>query len=140
VELAEKLSRLKDELAPFEDPQERLGFLVDRSRRAPRLPPEERTDANRVTGCISVVWLAGPGAPEACEFRAHADSPVVHGLLVLLCDFYRGAPSGAVAGCEIDPLAELGITHGLSPTRINGLASARARIRGIARAAIAGGC
>ena len=140
MELTEKLARLKDELAPFDDPQERLGFLVDRARRAQRLTPEERTDANRVTGCISVVWLAGSGAPESCEFRAHAESPVVHGLLALLCDFYGGASAGAIAGCEIDPLTELGITRGLSPTRINGLASARARIRGIARAAIAGGC
>jgi cysteine desulfuration protein SufE len=132
VELSEKLNRLRDELAPFDDPQERLTHLVDRARRAPRLPPEERTDANRVTGCVSVVWLAGAAGPHGCAFRAHADSPVVHGLLALLCDFFSGAPAAAIAGCELDPLAELSVSRDLSPTRVNGLASARARIRAIA--------
>jgi cysteine desulfuration protein SufE len=140
VELAEKLARLKEELGPFDDPQERLAFLVDRARRAPALPPEQRVDANRVTGCVSVVWLAGRAGPEACEFHAYADSPVVHGLLRLLCDFYGGATAAEVADCGIDPLAELGITRDLSPTRVNGLASARARIREIARAAISARC
>ena len=135
MKLAEKLARLKEDLAPFDDPQERLAFLVERARRAPSLPPEQRVDANRVNGCVSVVWLAGRAGPEACEFLTHADSPVVHGLLRLLCDFHGGASAAEVADCGIDPLAELGITRDLSPTRVNGLASARARIREIARAA-----
>jgi cysteine desulfuration protein SufE len=132
VELREKLDRLRDELAPFDDPQERLSHLVDRARRGPRLAPEERTDANRVTGCVSVVWLAGTAGPGGCAFRAHADSPVVQALLALLCDFFSGAQAADVAACELDPLAELGISRGLSPTRVNGLASARTRLRAIA--------
>jgi cysteine desulfuration protein SufE len=140
VDLREKLEDLRGELAPFADAHERLSHLVDRARRAPRLSPAERTDANRVPGCISVVWLDGNAIADGCTFRAHADSPVVHGLLALLCDFFSGVPAAEVAACELDPLAELGISRGLSPTRVNGLASARARIRAIARAALESRC
>lgn len=140
MDLRRKLDQLRDELVPFADPQERLSHIVDRARRAAHLPPDQRTDVNRVPGCVSVVWLAGEAGADGCAFRAHADSPVVHGLLALLCEFFSGASAAEVTACELDPLAELGISRGLSPTRINGLASARARIRAIARAAMETAC
>lgn len=130
-----KLARLATELAPFPDAQERLSFVVDRARRAPTLSPAERVDANRVRGCVSVVWLTGEIRDDTCTFRFAADSPVVRGLLGLLCDFYAGMSPATVAGCPLDPLESLGFLRDLSPTRRNGLASARERIREIARQA-----
>ena len=46
------------------------------------LPPNERVDANRVRGCVSVVWLVGEIREERCYFRGDAESPVVRGLVV----------------------------------------------------------
>src|SRR4051812_6814140 len=59
VPLTRKLQQLIDDLSLVEDPQERLAFVVDRAKKFPPLPSAERTDANRVRGCISVVWLVG---------------------------------------------------------------------------------
>lgn len=131
--LAERLTQFTEELAPFDDPQERLAFVVDRAKRFASLPAGERTDANRVRGCVSVVWLTGEVRDGLCVFRFEADSPVVRGLLALLCDFFNGCPAAEVAASEIDPLEALGLIRHLSPTRRNGLASARARIRELAR-------
>jgi cysteine desulfuration protein SufE len=131
--LAERLTEFTEELAPFDDPQERLAFVVDRAKRLPSLSAGERTDANRVRGCVSVVWLTGEVRDGRCVFRFDADSPVVRGLLALLCDFFSGSPAEEVAASEIDPLEALGLARHLSPTRRNGLASARARIRELAR-------
>ena len=78
------LTRLAADLAAFEDPQERLAFVVDRVRRVPPLSAAERIDAHRVTGCISIVWLTGREEGGRWTFRADADSPVVRGLLLLL--------------------------------------------------------
>jgi cysteine desulfuration protein SufE len=131
--LAARLNQLAGELDPFDDPQERLAFVVDRAKRQPPLSASERIDAHRVRGCVSVVWLVGEVRDGLCHFRFDADSPVVRGLLALLCDFYSGCPPAEVAASELDPLEALGLTRDLSPTRRNGLASARARIREIAR-------
>jgi cysteine desulfuration protein SufE len=128
------LTRLAADLDAFEDPQERLAFVVDRVRRVPPLPAAERIDANRVTGCISIVWLTGREEGGRWTFRADADSPVVRGLLLLLCEVYTGAETAAIAACTRDPLAELGLLRDLSPTRRNGLASALARLRALAAA------
>jgi cysteine desulfuration protein SufE len=133
VTLEAKLADLVSELEPFEDLQERLAFVVDRAKRAPVLSAEERIDAHRVRGCISVVWLVGELRDGRCVFRFDADSPIVRGLLALLCDFFGDAPPAAIAACELDPIATLGLARTLSPTRLNGLASARARIREFAR-------
>jgi cysteine desulfuration protein SufE len=128
------LTRLAADLGAFEDPQERLAFVVDRVRRVPPLPATERIDAHRVPGCVSVVWLTGREEGGRWTFRADADSPVVRGLLLLLCEVYSGTETAAIAACARDPLAELGLLRDLSPTRRNGLTSARERIRNLAAA------
>ncbi len=116
----------------LEDPQERLGAIVDRAKRLPPLPAAERIDENRVRGCVSVVWLLGAVREGRCQFRSDADSPVVRGLLAVLCDFFSGFPPEAIAASEVDPLETLGIARNLSPTRRNGLNAARLRIRELA--------
>ena len=105
---------------------------MDRVRRVPPLPATERIDAQRVPGCVSVVWLTGREEAGRWTFRADADSPVVRGLLLLLCEVYSGAETAAITACQRDPLAELGLLRDLSPTRRNGLASALSRIRALA--------
>ena len=134
--LEEKLAQLVADLAPFDDPQERLAFIVDRAKRFPALPASERTDAHRVRGCVSVVWLVGEVREGSCVFRFDADSPVVRGLLALLCEFFSGFPPAAIAASELDPLDALGLLNALSPTRSHGLASARARLREFARTSL----
>lgn len=130
--LAEKQRQLVDDLAIIDDPQERLGAVVDRARRLPPLPDTARTDAHRVRGCISTVWLLGEVNNGICTFRCDADSPLVRGLVALLCEFFSGATPAEIAASDADPLEALGLLRNLSPTRRNGLSSARATIRAFA--------
>lgn len=132
--LARKLDQLVQDLAVIDDMQERLALVVDRAKRVPPLPPAARTDANRVPGCVSVVWLVSALRDGVCEFRADAESPLVRGLVLLQCDFFSGFPPAALAHTEVDPLEALGLAKNLSPTRRNGLAAVRAAIRAFAAA------
>ena len=133
--LPEKLQQLVDDLAILEDPQERLGAIVDRAKRRAPLPPEERNEANRVRGCVSVVWLVGEVREGRCYFRSDAESPVVRGLVACVCDFFSDAPVSEVAASTLEPLDALGVTRNLSPTRRNGLAAVRKAIAAFAQAA-----
>ena len=123
-----------DDLALIEDAQERLGAVVDRVRARPPLSEAERTEANRVKGCISLAWVAAELREGRCYFRSDADSPLVRGLLALLCDCYSGATPAEVAATEPVLLEQLGLAKNLSPTRLNGLRSVRAKIRDFALA------
>ena len=133
--LAEKQQQLVDDLGIIPDPQERLAVVVDRAKRRTPLPETERTAAHRVHGCISQVWLLAGARDGRLYFRSDADSPLVRGLVVLLADFFSDAPPAEIAASDADPLAALDLLRDLSPTRQNGLAAVRARLRELARAA-----
>lgn len=130
--LTRKLQHLVEHLAVLDDPQERLALVIDRAKKIPPLPPAGRIDANRVRGCVSVVWVVPELRAGLCHFRSDAESPVVRGLLSFLCEFYSGNPPATILASETDPLETLGLSRNLSPTRRNGLASARAVIRAFA--------
>lgn len=130
--LAEKQAQLAADYAIIDDPQERLAAIVDRARKIPPLPVAERTEANRVRGCVSLAWVVGEVRAGRCFFRSDADSPLVRGLLKLLCDFYSDATPAEVAATEPALLELLGLDRNLSPTRLNGLRSVRAKIRDFA--------
>ncbi len=133
VTLAEKQQLLIADYAIIDDEQERLAAVVDRARRSPPLPETERTEANRIRGCVSQAWIAAEMREGRCHFRSDADSPLVRGLLKLLCDFYSGATPADVAATEPALLEELGLARNLSPTRLNGLKAAVATIRAFAK-------
>lgn len=130
--LAEKQQQLIEDFSFFEDPHERLTAVIDRAKKRPPLEAGERVEANRVHGCVSVVWLTGTVRDGLCHFRSDADSPLVRGLVALVADFFSGVPAAAIATSDIDPLADLRLIENLSPTRRNGLTAVRAAIRAFA--------
>jgi cysteine desulfuration protein SufE len=132
VSLAEKQQQLVADYSVIDDPQERLAAVVDKARGRPPLPEAERSEANRVPGCVSLAWVVGDVRDNHCFFRSDADSPLVRGLLVLLCDFYSDATPAEVLATEPELLEQLGLAQTLSPTRLNGLRSVRAKIRDFA--------
>lgn len=134
--LADKLQQLTDDLAIIDDPQERMALIVDRAKKLPPLAESERTESHRVRGCISLVYLVGEVREGHCSFRCEADSPLVRGLVALLCSFYSGATPAEIVASNADPIEALGLHQSLSPTRRNGLASARATIRAFAEAQV----
>lgn len=129
-----KQQSLLRSLSILPDPQERLCALVSRVASRPKLSPSEKAAAHRVAGCVSQVWVVSSLADGCCHFLCEADSPVVAGLVGLLCEIYDGASPDEILAVEPSILHDLGIFRNLSPTRQNGLAAVREFIRGFARA------
>jgi cysteine desulfuration protein SufE len=136
VPLRRKIQQLVDELAEVGDPHERLSLVIDRAKKIPPLPAAERTDAHRVRGCVSVVWLVGQLRDGRCHFRSDAESPIVRGLVALLCECFSGFTPAEILASDADPLGALDLTRNLSPTRRNGLAAARQAIQAFARTSV----
>ena len=134
--LAERQQQLVGDLLIIEDAQERLGAVVDRAKRLAPLPAADRTEQNRVPGCVSQVWVVGELRDGRCTFRCDADGPLVKGLVAFLCEFFNGATPAEIAASTADPLEALGLMRNLSPTRHNGLAAVQARIRELAQTMI----
>lgn len=134
--LAEKQRTLIEDLNLIHDPHERLTVVMARGTSSGPFDPTRRIDENLVPGCVSRVWLTGSCRNGLCQFDCDADSPMVKGLVALLCGLYSGFPPGEVLAVEPELWAACGLDRLLSPTRLNGLLAVRKRIREVAKSAI----
>ena len=122
-----------DRFSVIPDPLERLAALIARRTTLAPLADSERVDAALVRGCVSRVWLAGMYENGRCRYRADADSPMVKGLVMTLCELYDGASPEEIILVEPEIFEALGIAAHLTPTRLNGLAHVRRAIRDFAQ-------
>ena len=123
-----------EEFSFFGDWTERYQYLIDLGRKLPPLPEEFKTEAHKVQGCQSQVWLVAGGDAEQMEFRAISDSAIVSGLIALLLRVYSGRSAREILETEPRFIEAIGLAKHLSPTRNNGLAAMFKRIQDEARA------
>ncbi len=121
-----------DEFSTFSDWAERYQYLIDLGRRLPPLPADARTEANRITGCQSMVWIVHDGDAARLDFGGASDSAIVAGLAALLLRVYSGRSAAEILETEPRFVEAIGLSAHLSPTRSGGLASMLRRIREIA--------
>ncbi|CAM3056177.1 SufE family protein [Rariglobus hedericola] len=133
MSVSEKQAQLIEDLSFIEDRQERLAAVVDRARRRPVFSADLKTEANRVNGCISQVWVTGELGDGVLHFQFDADSPLVKGLVALLVDLYEGGTPADIVATEPVLFEQLGLSRDLTPTRQNGLTAVRAHIKAIAQ-------
>ncbi len=133
---AEAQAAIAAEFAFFSDWTERYQYLIDLGRKLPAFPDAARTEAFKVTGCQSQVWLLPSGNAERMDFQAISDSSIVSGLIALLLRVYSGRPAAEILATQPEFIDSIGLARHLSPTRSNGLAAMLAKIQDYARAAL----
>jgi cysteine desulfuration protein SufE len=114
-----------------QDWEERYRYVIDLGKDLAPLSDAERSDANKVRGCASQVWLVTePQADGTLRFRGDSDAHIVRGLIAILLRLYSGrAPAEILAFDAPAAFERLGLKGALSQQRSNGLASMVARIR-----------
>jgi cysteine desulfuration protein SufE len=138
------IETIRADFALLDEWEDRYRYLIELGRGLPPFPEEKRTDANKVRGCVSQVWLASElnrngGAP-ALEFQGDSDAHIVRGLVAVLLALVQGRTPEQVLAADAKALfAELGLAEHLTPQRSNGFFSMVERIRADARAAVGAG-
>lgn len=139
-----EFDEIADNFELLDDWQDRYRYVIDLGREMPELDPGRRTEATKVKGCASQVWLVpdlveaeGAGEPRLV-FEGDSDAMIVRGLIAVLIALVSGRPVGEVAGMDIRAeLARLELDQALSAQRSNGLRAMVERIEQIARGASA---
>jgi cysteine desulfuration protein SufE len=123
------------EFEAFDDWDDKYRLLIDLGRALAPMPDVLKTEATRVRGCASQVWLYPARAGETLHFAADSDAAIVKGLvaLVLLLVQDRAPAAIDIAGVKMR-LDRLGLARHLSSNRTQGLASMLARIGELAAA------
>ena len=132
---AEAQETIAEEFAFFDDWSERYQYLIDLGKRLPPLPEEWKTEANRLKGCQSIVWIVPEGNADKLDFHAISDSTIVSGLIYLALRVYSGRSAEEILATSPDYIAKIGLAKHLSPTRSNGLTALLGFIEDTARKA-----
>ena len=135
AELAQQA--IADEFGFFSDWTERYQYLIDLGRKLPEFPDTAKSDANKVHGCQSQVWLVASGNVDKLVFHAISDSSIVSGLIALLLRVYSGRSADEILQTDPRFIEAIGLARHLSPTRSNGLAAMLATIKQHAANALA---
>lgn len=125
------IEAIRSDFALLDDWEDRYRYVIELGKALPPLPDELRTDANKVRGCASQVWLvAEPSAEGRLVFRGDSDAHIVRGLIAILLQLYSGrTPADMLAFDAKAAMARLGLAGALSAQRSNGLFSMVERIR-----------
>ena len=135
--LEQKKDSLVEEITLIPDAYERLGYIVDRGKKAEGLTEDLRIDSFKIEGCMSQLWVVPAYKEGLCSFKSESDSAIVKGIASLLCDFYSEAKPDDIRKTDADFLSEVGITQHLSPNRRNGLSRIVESIQHFAKSCLA---
>ncbi|MGD9925200.1 MAG: SufE family protein [Pseudorhodoplanes sp.] len=136
------IDEIIDNFELLDEWDDRYRYIIELGRSLPELPEDARTEANKVRGCASQVWMKtdtrrnGPDGP-VLVFHGDSDAHIVRGLIAILFALYSGKPARSIMATDAQALFEkLGLREHLTPQRSNGFRAMIDRIQSDARAAL----
>jgi cysteine desulfuration protein SufE len=139
------IEQIIDDFSVLDDWEERYRYIIELGRRMQPLPAALKTDATKVRGCASQVWLVsrlekGSDGRDVIVFEGESDAMIVRGLIAILLQIYSGRTAGEILSIDAKGiLGKLGLDTHLSQQRSNGLFAMVERIRADARILAAAG-
>ncbi len=135
------IDEIIDNFSLLDEWDDRYRYVIELGRSMSPLPEIHRSDANKVQGCASQVWLATAlsfdGDQPVLSFLGDSDAHIVRGLVAILLATVSNTQAGEILAA--DPIAlfdRLGLREHLTPQRSNGFRSMVARIRADAQQAL----
>lgn len=122
-ELALRQNRLVDEINHLGDSLEQYSYLVYRSGQMPTLPEQYKTEANRVKGCQSVVWMVLSVEDGIMHFQADSDTLLMKGVIAVLQDLVDGVAAEDVCQTPIDIFDRTQLAVSFQSDRLAGIQS-----------------
>jgi len=131
---------IRADFALLDDWEDRYRYVIELGRALPAFPEALKTDANKVRGCASQVWLVtepGQGG-RAIHYRGDSDAHIVRGLIAILLRLYSDRTPAEIVSFDARAAYDrLGLGGALTAQRSNGLFSMVERIRRDAQQALA---
>jgi cysteine desulfuration protein SufE len=140
------IDTIRSDFALLDEWEDRYRYVIELGRGLAPLDDASRTDAHKVRGCASQVWLVcetvralAPGGEPRLHFEGDSDAHIVRGLIAILFAIYNDRTPTEILATDARPiLDELGLREHLTPQRSNGFASMVERLRLEARRQLVG--
>jgi len=137
-EICADIRAIIDDFELLGDWDQRYQYLIEIGERLPPLPTEDKTPANQVRECMSIVHVVprpDGSVPPRLHYAGDCDTAIIKGVLALLVRIYSGKTPAEIESTDIDALfAGLHLEEHLSPNRHVGVYAIVEKMRGQARA------
>ena len=117
---SQKLDQIVERLKSTADPKRRYEYVLWLAKKLQPLPEEFRTDAFKVKGCVSQVYVVGQLVEGKLHWQGDSDAAITKGLLALLIEGMEGLDPSTAAAIDASVLADTGLQASLTPSRANG--------------------
>lgn len=121
--IADTEQEIIDDFALFETWEERYQYIIELGQKLPALDAKYKTDAYKIKGCQSSVWLHGEEKDGHLFFFADSDSVFVKGEIALLISVLSGRKAEEILDAPLGFIDRIGLRQHIAVTRANGLAA-----------------
>lgn len=115
------LDEIVDVFELLDDWDQRYRFIIELGEQLPAMPHCLKTDANKVRGCMSQVWISpypAPGTDDRICYHADCDTAVIKGVLAILVQLLEGRTADQIQHFDVDEFfTRLRLDENLSPNR-----------------------
>jgi len=127
-----EIKQLIDEFGLFDDWEEKYSYIIELGETLSELNDDEKVEKNKVSGCVSQVWLTSREEDGKLFFYADSDALIVKGLLAIVIKIYSGKTRIEIQNINfMDIFNQLDLKNHLSQSRSNGLFSVISKIRNL---------
>ncbi|MGI9374049.1 MAG: SufE family protein [Hyphomicrobiales bacterium] len=139
----QNFQELVDDFSFLDDWEDRYRYVIELGRELPEMDEADKTDANKVRGCASQVWLitsqAGSDDNPTLTFVGDSDALIVKGLIAIMLSLFSGKTAKDITATDaMALLQDINLQENLSRQRANGLAAMVDRIQREAHSALTG--
>jgi cysteine desulfuration protein SufE len=121
--IAEAEKEIVEDFALFDSWEEKYQYIIELGQKLPVLDQAFKTDAFKIKGCQSSVWLRGFEQKGLLYFQADSDSTFVKGEIALLIYLLSGRTPEEILEAKLEFIDQIGLRQHIAVTRANGLAS-----------------
>ncbi|MCS6942984.1 MAG: SufE family protein [Geminocystis sp.] len=118
--LPETLDKIVQKFKRRENPKQKYEQLLWYAKRLAPMPEEEKTPENKVTGCVSQVYVCAHLKDGKVYYHGDSDAQLVKGLVAFLIEGLNGLTPQQILSLTPDFIEETGLRVSLTPSRANG--------------------
>lgn len=112
-----------EDFALFDSWEDKYEYIIDLGKKLDVLEDEYKTEAHKIKGCQSTVWLNASFEDGKVIFKADSDAVIVKGLISMLIKVLSGHTPEEILAAQMNFIGEIGMMTHLAQTRSNGLLS-----------------
>jgi cysteine desulfuration protein SufE len=118
--LPPNLEKIVERFKRRSNPKQKYEQLLWYAKTLPAMPEETKIPENKVSGCVSQVYITANLEDGKVYYQGDSDAQLVKGLVAFLIEGLNELPPATIVQIEPNFIEETGLQISLTPSRANG--------------------